>query len=234
MQTFRVALALIAVAALDGGARAQTPPSDTAKAMVGTWELSNADHDRVCSVTFKLNPIGAFYALELDKACADQFPATRDIVSWSFGKRDMLLLNDARGQPILEMLEAEAGTYEGLRPNEGRYVLQNAAVVAASRERTADQMFGEWTFVRGAAAPGKPACSVTLANVAATTDSFALDVKGGCDPLITRFNPAGWKMDRGQLVLISGRGDYWRFEESEPNTWRRVPEQRPPMLLVKQ
>jgi hypothetical protein len=232
MHMFRVALALATLAVLDGApARAQTPPSDAAKAMVGTWELSNADHDRLCSVTFKLNPAGAFYGIELDPSCAEQFPATRDIVSWSFGKRDMLLLNDARGQPILELLEAEAGTYEGLRPNEGRYVLQNAAVVAASRDRTADQMFGEWTFVRGA---GRPICTVTLANVAATTDSFAVDVKGGCDPIITRFNPSGWKMDRGQLVLISGRGDYWRFEESEPNTWRRVPEQRPPMLLVKQ
>ena len=211
-------------------ATAQQSPGDATKGMIGTWELSNADRDKSCSVTFQLNPAAAGFALSFATNCAGLFPATRDIAGWSMGKRDMLLLNDAKGQPVLEMLEVEAGTYEGLRPNEGRYVLQNAAVAASSRDRTADQMFGDWVFTRGV---GNPICAVSLANVAADADSFALATKPGCDPLIARFAPVAWQMDRGLLILRSAKGETWRFEEGDATTWRRIPEARQPLLLVR-
>lgn len=212
-------------------AAAQTIPSEAAKGMVGSWELSNADRDKICTVTFGIGAAGAGYAVNFDPACAALFPPMRDVVAWSLGKRDVLLLNDANGRPVLELMEVEAGTYEGLRPNEGRYVLQNAAVAAAAEDRSADQMFGEWEFVRPA---GRPICALTLQNVAASADSFALTLKPGCDPLITRFDPVGWRMDRGQLLMLSGAGESWRFQESDPTTWRRVPEARAPLLLVRQ
>src|SRR5262245_297126 len=106
---------LLAIIAAPATAQAP-PPSDTAKAMAGAWELSNADHDKICNMTFKLTPAGANYAIDLDKACGEAFPATRAIVGWQIGRNDMLLLMDVTGNPVLEMLEVEAGTYEGLRP----------------------------------------------------------------------------------------------------------------------
>jgi hypothetical protein len=139
---------------------------------------------------------------------------------------------DATGTPVLEMLEVEAGTYEGLRPNEGRYVLQNPAVVAASKERPADDLFGEWAIVR--AGTTRPMCALTFAAEAADADSFALRVKPGCDQTITRFGPVSWKMDRGQLIVQSAKGQVWRFEESEPNTWDRIPKGNQPLALVRQ
>ena len=53
----RVAAALtIGLLLIGAGVPAQAqqpqPPSDAAKAMVGTWELSNADRDRTCNITF--------------------------------------------------------------------------------------------------------------------------------------------------------------------------------------
>jgi len=223
-------LALLVVA---GGACAQTSSdlSETAKAMVGTWEMSNADRDRSCTLTFRLDQAAVGYAVDLDKACADQFPPLRDVAAWSFGKNDMLLLLDRRRAPILQMLEVEVGMFEGLRPNEGRYFLQNAAVAAATRDKTPDQMFGTWTFTGGT---GKPICTVTLGDTAADADSFALSLAPGCDQLITRFGPAAWKMDRGQLVVLSAKGQIWRFEESDSITWRRIPEGRQPLLLARQ
>jgi hypothetical protein len=208
------------------------PPSDAAKAMVGAWELSNADRDKTCTVNLKLAPTAGNYLIELDRKCGETFPATRPIVAWTFGKNDMLLLVDNTGKPVLELLEVEGGLYEGLRPNEGRYFLQNAAVAAASRDKPADDLFGEWTFVRGALG-SKPICALKLASEAADADSFALEVKPGCDPLITRFNPKSWKMDRGQLVMQSAKGEVWRFEESDPTTWERIPKARAPLALVK-
>ena len=208
------------------------PPNDAVKALVGAWELSNADHDKVCAVTFKMDPSGRGYALTFERKCATLFPPTRDVVSWSLGKRDTLVLNDARGEPVLELLEVETGTYEGLRPNEGRYVLQNAAVAAAAagRDQTADQMFGDWGLVRGS---GRPICVITFANTAADADSFVLQVRPGCDQLVTRFGPSSWKLDRGQLVLASPKGETWRFEDND-GSWRRLPESRPAFTLVRQ
>jgi Protease inhibitor Inh len=221
-------LAVVASPAL-----AQAPaPSDAAKAMAGAWEMSNADRDRTCNLIFKLTPAGANYAIELDKACGQAFPATRAIVGWTLGRNDMLLLVDATGAPVLEMLEVEAGTYEGLRPNEGRYVLQNPAVVAASKERPADDLFGEWAIVR--AGTTRPLCALTFAGEAADADSFALRVKPGCDQIVARFGPVSWKMDRGQLVVQSAKGQVWRFEENDPNTWDRIPKGREPLALVRQ
>jgi hypothetical protein len=227
------ALAVLLFAAC-GPAAAQAPsPSDAAKAMVGAWELSNADRDKTCTVNLKLTPAGANYAIELDKKCSEAFPAIRGISGWTFGRNEALVMVDAGGKPMLEMLEVEAGMYEGLRPNEGRYFLQNAAVAAASRDRPADDLFGEWAFVRGSGT-GKPICSLTLANTAADAESFVINLKPGCDQLITRFGPVSWSMDRGQLVVKSAKGEIWRFEENDPATWKRIPEARAPLALVRQ
>jgi hypothetical protein len=225
-------IALAACLAFTAGpAMAQTRPSDAAQGMVGSWELSNADRDKVCNVTFKTEVARGGYVISFDDSCGSLFPAMRDVVAWTIGKRDVLLLNDAKGQPVLELLEVEAGTYEGLRPNEGRYVLQNAAVAAATEDRSADQMFGDWEFVRGG---GRPICALTLESVAADADSFAISLKPGCDAAIMRFNPVAWRLDRGQLMMLSSGGESWRFQESDATTWRRVPEARQPMLLVRQ
>jgi len=234
MFLLRGAAAVLLLATLSAGAAAQAPqPSDEVKAMVGAWEMSNSDGDKTCSMNFKLAPAASNYALELDGKCGDAFPTIRNIVAWNFGRNDMLLLLDSAGNAVLELLEVEGGMYEGLRPNEGRYFLQNAAVAAASRGRPADDLFGDWAFVRGGTG-GKPICAVTLANVAADADSFAVDVKPGCDQLITRFGPKAWKMDRGQLVMLSVKGEIWRFEEGDPTTWKRIPQARQPLSLVKQ
>jgi hypothetical protein len=216
--------AICAVAAADlTPARAQQPaPSDAAKAMVGTWELSNADRDRTCNITFKLGTAPGGYPIDLDKGCGEAFPAIRAVVAWTIGKNDMLLLVDGKGASQLELLEVEAGMFEGLRPNEGRYFLQNASLAAAQKDKTADQMFGDWTFVRGNGS--RSICGV-------------LSIKTVCDPVILRFGPVAWKMDRGQLILVSGKGELWRFEEADSTsvpTWRRVPEGRQPLSLMKQ
>jgi hypothetical protein len=34
--------------------------------------------------------------------------------------------------------------------------------------------------------------------------------------------------------LLSARGQTWRFEENDVNTWQRVPETDDPVLLVRQ
>ena len=212
------------------GAAAQTgaPPSDAVNSMLGGWEMSNADRDKTCIITFKLETAGPGRALDLPKDCGTTFPNIKDVAAWTIDN-DALRLIDARGATLLEFNEVENGMFESAHSTGTLYFLQTVAA-AQGQSHTPDQMFGSWNFVRA----NKTICEITLMDTAADTDSFALETKPGCDQFITRFAPRAWRMDRGQFVLLSTKGDVWRFEEEETNNWHRIPEGRQPLLLVKQ
>jgi hypothetical protein len=217
---------LIAASALSASAQAP-PPSEAAKALVGTWELSNPDRDRRCQLTFKLDAAAPGRSVTLAPNCAMAFPDLKAVGAWTMGNDDALKLVDPKGTVLLELTEVESGMYE-TTPSYTHYFLQTLA--ASGKERIPDDLFGDWAFTRGA---GRQICGLTLGNTAYDADSFALVLKPGCDPLIMRFAPVAWKLDRGQFVMLSAKGEAWRFEENEPNAWSRIPAMRPPLVLVK-
>jgi len=209
-----------------------SPPSanDPVAAVVGAWELSNADHDKTCRLNFHPDAVAGGLKVDVDKSCAGIFPSTKDVTAWAVDNYGNLRLLNARGEAVIELTEVEGGMYDGFNPDEGRYILQAAAAAAAVR--SADDMIGDWAIARST---GKPICTLTLASAAAAgTDSRTLKIKPGCDALVTRFGPASWHMDNGELVLQSARGQIWRFEENDTNTWQRLPESADPILLVRQ
>jgi hypothetical protein len=228
-----VALGLTLAAAASAAAQPATPPaaqpSDAVNSMLGGWEMSNADRDKTCIITFRLDTAGPGRALDLAKECTTTFPNIKDVAAWTIDN-DALRLVDAKGATLLEFNEVENGMFESAHRTGTLYFLQTLAA-AQGREHTPDQMFGTWNFVR---VNGKAVCQITLMDSAADTENFALETKPGCDQLITRFAPRAWRMDRGQFVLLSTKGDVWRFEEEETNNWHRIPEGRQPLLLVKQ
>ena len=229
--TRSILLGIAVMASCYGGARAQDTPalSEAATAMVGAWEFSNADRDKICRFNFRADAAASGYKLDIDKNCPSLFPTTKDIVAWAVDNFGGLRLLDASGNAVIELNEAEAGLYDGFEPGQGRYVLQSAAAVAPVR--SAEDMAGDWAIARGT---GKPICVLSLATNPAGADALMLKVKPGCDAMVTRFAPNAWRMDQGELVLLSARGQTWRFEENDANTWQRVPESSDPVLLVRQ
>jgi hypothetical protein len=225
----RLAALLVAVATLPASAQAPQP-SEAMKNMVGGWELSNVARDMRCVVTFRLDAAGPGRALGFEGNCAGIIPALKDATAWTMGRNDALHFIDSKGTMLIEFTEVEVGMYDTSRAGGPLFFLQNLA--AAQQERTADQIFGEWAMTRGGA--GKPLCEFTFGNTAHDVDSFTLLVKQGCDQTVTRFAPVSWKLDRGQLVLLNGKAEAWRFEETEPNHWRRIPQARQPIVLVRQ
>jgi Protease inhibitor Inh len=225
-----VVIGIAVAGSICGGALAQDTAtlSDAAGAMIGSWEFSNADHDKICRFSFRPDAVAGGYKLDIDKTCPSLFPATRDIVAWAVDNYGALRLLDAGGNTAIELTEAEAGIYDGFEPGQGRYVLQSAA---AAPVRSAEDIVGDWAISRGT---GKPICMLTLANNPVGGDNLALKVKPGCDALVARFGPTSWRVDQGDLVLLSARGQTWRFEENDANTWQRVPEGADPVLLVRQ
>ena len=226
----RRALIGLAWLCMTGATLAQTPATlgDSAKAMVGTWEFSNADRDKICTVTLKSDPTPVGFKVEFDKNCGTLFPLVNDIAGWNFPENDLLRLLDAQGKSLVEFSEVEDGIYEAPTPGIGVLFLQNAAA-AAPPQKPPEQVAGDWAIVRG----GKPLCQLTLATDP-TEDGMAVKIKPGCDPTIARLNFAQWKIDRDELMLAPARGNPWRFEEADANSWRRVPEAANPYSLVRQ
>lgn len=202
-------------------------PSETAKAMVGKWEFSNADRDKVCSVIFRTDPGPAGMKLEFEPPCYVLFPFLKEVVGWHFAENDFLRLVNARGRSVLEFSEIESRMFEALRQGEGRLLIEAAG--SAVPDITPEQMNGDWAVVRGA---GRTICTLTLSGAAAG-EGFAVKINPPCEPFVTRFNPVSWRLERGGLSLFSARGESWLFEAEGPTNWQRIPRAAEPVLLVR-
>jgi hypothetical protein len=104
-----------------------------------------------------------------------------------------------------------------------------AILRASSLTRTPEQVFGDWKLLREL---NKPLCTLSLSNAAGGNNNYKVVVKPGCIPAIAGFGFTTWRLDGDQLVL-SGRSGNWRFAESDPTTWERVPLSTDPLLLMK-
>jgi hypothetical protein len=227
---FAVAACLAAIGvAQTSPARAQDATT-LKKDMVGQWELSTTERSKTCVVTMKGDPAGQGFKLELEPACKAALPFTKDIVAWSVRGLDIVRLQDATGESVIDFTEVEAGIFEGLRQGEGVYILQDLAA-ARSMAKSMDQMIGDWAMVRS---NGQPICGLTLTNTEASPDNFQVFLKPRCDAAIAQFNPTQWRLERGQIILMSKSGDVWQFEADDNAQWRRVPDTADPLIMLRQ
>jgi Protease inhibitor Inh len=198
--------------------------------MIGQWELATAERSKTCVVTLKSDSTPQGLKLELEPACAKALPFTKEITAWNVRGLDIVRLQDAAGQPVIDFTEVESGIFEGMRQGEGIYLLQNLAA-ARSLAKSMDQMIGDWSMVRG---NGRPVCGLTLTNTEATADNFKVFLKPKCDPAIEAFRPAMWRLERGEILLMSENGDAWHFQADDNAQWRLVPDSADPLILVRQ
>ena len=220
--------ALSALLALALPARSQDS-STLKKDMVGQWELATTERSKTCVVTLKGDASPQGLKLELEPSCAAALPFTKDITSWNIKGLDIVRLQDATGQPVIDFTEVESGIFEGLRTGEGVYILQNLAA-ARSLAKSMDQMIGDWSMVRG---NGQAICGLTLTNTEAGQDNFQVFVKPKCDPAIAAFGPALWRLDHGQMLLMSAKGETWQFEADDNAQWRKVPDSANPLMMLR-
>jgi hypothetical protein len=199
------------------------------KEMIGQWELSTTERSKTCVVTIKNEAAPGGLKLELEPGCAAALPFTQDIKAWSIKGLDIVRLQDAAGNSVIDFTEVESGIFEGLRQGEGVYILQNLAA-ARSLAKSMDQMIGDWQIVRG---NGRPICGLTLTNTEATGDNFQVFLKPKCDPAIATFGPTQWRLERGQIILLSKTGEAWQFEADDNAQWRRVPDSADGLVMLR-
>ena len=196
------------------------------RTMAGSWEFSNADREKTCTITFRNDAVKVGRRVEFDPKCAALFPFVPEIAGWRLSDNDFLRLFDAQGNSVLEFSEVESGIFEAPKPGEGILFIQNPTGLGPA-PKTADQMKGEWVVVRRT---GRPLCTLTLSDTAAG-EEFVLRVVPPCDQIVMRFAPTTWQMDRGEIVLRATNGQSWRFEEAEDQKWQRIPQTANPLLM---
>jgi hypothetical protein len=221
--------ALLALVVGATPARSQDP-STLKSEMIGQWELSTTERGKTCVVTLKDDASPQGLNLELEPGCEAALPFTRDITAWTIKGLDIVRLQDAAGQPVIDFTEVESGIFEGLRQGEGIYILQNLAA-ARSLAKSMDQMIGDWSMVRG---NGVAICGLTLTNTEADQDNFQVFLKPNCDPAVAAFAPTQWRLDRGQMILMSANGEAWQFEADHNAQWRQVPDSADPLIMLRQ
>src|SRR5215475_9937299 len=221
--------AFLAAIACAAPVRSQEP-TDLRKEMIGQWELATADRSKTCVVTLKPDASPQGLKLELEPGCAAALPFTKDITGWNVKGLDIVRLQDATGEAVIDFTEVEAGILEGVRSGEGVYILQNLAA-ARSLAKSMHQMIGDWAMVRG---NGNTICGLTLTNNDAGNDNFQVFLKPKCDPAVATFAPTQWRLERGQILLMSNKGEVWRFEADDNAQWRLVPDSADPLIMLRQ
>lgn len=107
-------------------AQSRPPLNDSARAVLGPWEFSNAGRDKVCIITFKSARTAVGYKVEFDPKCASQHPLVASVAGWKYPDDDLLYLLDARGNALVEFSEVEDGIFEAPTPGVGVLFLQNS------------------------------------------------------------------------------------------------------------
>jgi hypothetical protein len=232
-----IRLAVICFAAVCGAGAAfaqvasPAPPiGESAKKVIGTWEFSNVDRDKICTAKFSGDRSAVGLKVEFDKNCGSLFPLVNDIAGWKFPDNGLLGLLDAQGKALVEFSEVEDGIYEAPTPGVGVLFLQNPAAAAGPPPKTPDELAGDWVLMRGSSTP---LCALTLAATP-LHDGLTLMVKPGCAASIAQLGFTQWKLENGEMVLVAAHGSAWRFEEIDNVSWRRIPESANQITLVKQ
>ena len=217
---------LIAGFSIPALAQSRPPLGDSARNMLGSWEFSSANRERVCTATFKPDAASGGLKVEFDPNCASSYPLVAGIAAWKFPDNDLLYLVDADGKALAEFSEVEDGIFEAPTPGVGVLFLQRPA--AAGATATAEQLAGDWIMRRGTAT----LCAFTLSD-APQGEGLSLAVKPGCAASVAQLGFAQWRLDNGELLFVPARGQPWRFEAAD-DRWSRVPETPDGFTLARQ
>lgn len=228
--TVAAAVALFAALSAASVSAQDKPEVATAQALAAAYQLTNADGDRVCPITLKPDPGAGAFQVAFDKAaCSEMIAFTVDVTAWTPGPGDSIRLLGPKGVLVVEFTEGLAGTWEGLREEDGVYFLNNPALADVKQVQPGD-LFGAWDAARP---DGKPICRLDFLEDAAAGGAYGLAVDAGCDASVARFGPVAWRIERGDLVLVSAKGETLRFAAQEDGGWAKVPEGARPLLLTR-
>ena len=236
----------LAAAALLAAAPALAAP------VASAWTLSLDGGEKQCRLTLRPAADGKGAPVAMPVGCRHAFPALNGVVAWP-ESGDGLHLDDARGEPLLAFDADGAGfrttSPQGeallLKPadGKGRAALDKAAAAAPAAVEVAQAGAKPAAPAKKAPVAGqKPAevagryavlrdkthdtgCMVTLDD---KTPGPGRTLKARLAPAcrdqgIVIFDPVGWEMVGGKLVLTARKGHMTELETQEDGSWMNDP-----------
>ena len=132
---------------------------------------------------------------------------------------------------MIDFTEVEAGIFEGAAQRRGRLhpAESRRRPLAGQVDGPDDRRLGD-----GARQRQRRSAGSTLTNTDAGKDNFQVFLKPKCDPAVAAFAPKQWRLERGQMMLMSEKGETWR---SRPTTTRNgggCPIAPIPLIMLRQ
>ena len=238
----------LAVAALLCAAPAQAVPAPSASG----WTLSLDGGEKQCRLTLRPAADGRGAPVAMPPGCRRAFPALKGVAFWS-ESGDGLHLDDARGEPMLAFAADGAGfrttSPQGDRlvlesaDGRGRAALDKAAAAAPAAVNVAQAGAKPAPASKKPEAPGqKPAevagryavlrdrthdtgCMVTLDDkTPGPGKTLKARLAPACrDQGIVVFDPVGWEVVGGKLVLTARKGHTTELDTQDDGSWMNDP-----------
>ena len=215
-------------------AAAQTPapgaidPAEL-RALAANYELANADGDRKCKIALDQKPAGSAFTLVYDRpACTKLFGFLGEVTAWAPGPAGSIKFVRANGRLVAEFTEGVGGIYEAIREGDAVYFLANLQFVDPKEFAQPADLVGNWNIARPT---GTAVCQLVFTDQPSQDEGFQLSVQPGCDATLLRFDPASWRLERGDVVLQSKQGERLRFGKQEGGDWAKVPELPRPLVM---
>ena len=139
--------------------------------MAGSWEFSNADREKTCTITFRNDRRQGRQARRVRSELRQAVSVhSRRSPAGGSSDNDFLRLLDAHGNSVLEFSEVENGIFEAPKPGEGILFIQNPdRPRRAAEDRRPDDRRMAVIVHR----TGKRVCGLTLSDTAAGEEFVA-------------------------------------------------------------
>lgn len=229
------------------------PADPAATSQAGTWDMALEQANRRCRMNLTRDAVGDGFAVMMPAGCRRAFPLLSGVLVWTPGEGEHILFRSGAADPVLDFGPEEGGPFLSAIAGEGdRYTLtptdqaRQAAIVATrpaepvtpaapaapvpeparaapARSRTVGEVAGHYAVVRLRRDTG---CMVTLDDheKGPTGGSLRARLAPACgDQGIVVFDPVGWQLAHGEVVLIAKKGHTTELKPQDDGTWANAP-----------
>ncbi len=240
------------VVILAAGLLLSVSPIRAAGGPPSVWDIMLDGGQRQCRLTLRGDNDGKGASVAMPPGCHRAIPALSGVVFWSDTGDGKLQLNDAKGEPVL-IFTAEGKSYTTTSPQGELYRLSpanaassanliKAAALATANVDVVEAVKKPAPLKKSAAASQKPeevagryavlrdkthdtGCMVTLDDKShGPENTLKARLAPACrDQGIVIFDPVGWQMVSGQLVLTARKGHKTELDTQEDGSWANNP-----------
>jgi hypothetical protein len=242
-----------------GAAMAGTGP-ERAEAVVGQWELSRDQTGLKCRLALRIETAASgVRIIALPYGCRKAFPILADVQGWTLAADGRVVFLDSAGVTLLRFTAASDERLTAAGPGDEIYLLTAAHALARAdaaaappggprptgeRRELAAKGSAPAATLRASDLSGRYAvlreggkdtgCMVTLDDKASAKGGSKAFLAPACrDQGIVIFDPIGWRIANGRLVLTARKGHSTSLDLQPDGTWLKDPKDGKSLALKK-